>query len=153
MSLSPIENTDIKSDVWNAQQEWEDEEIWYVSKGYEVSSYPDDNPKTALGEAKVKLSDTPTIGIQLMGRVHTNGASKYGRFNWRDHTVSSSVYYDAGLRHLMAWFDGEDCDPESGLHHLAHVMACCNIVLDAKEHGKLNDNRLTTGKGTLTSGD
>ena len=30
MSLSPIENTDIKSDVWNAQQEWEDEEIWYV---------------------------------------------------------------------------------------------------------------------------
>jgi len=153
MSLSPIENTDIKSDLWNAQQEWEDEEIWYVSKGYEVSGYPDDNPKTALGEAKVKLSDTPTIGIQLMGRVHTNGANKYGRFNWRDHTVSSSVYYDAGLRHLMAWFDGEDCDPESGLHHLAHVMACCNIVLDAKEHGKLNDNRLTTGKGTLTSGD
>jgi hypothetical protein len=52
----------------------------------------------------------------------------------------------------MAWFSGEDIDPESGVSHLAHVMACCNIVLDAKEHGKLNDNRLTTGKGTLTSG-
>lgn len=107
-----------------------------------TSEYPDDNPKTALGEAKPKLSDTPTIGIQLMGQVHSNGANKYGRFNWREHTVSSTVYYDAALRHLMAWFDGETIDPESGLSHLAHVMACCNILLDAEKHGKLNDNRL-----------
>jgi len=122
-------------DIWNAGREWEDDEILYMSK------YPDDNPKTAFGEAKVKLSDTPTIGIQLMGQVHTNGANKYGRFNWREHTVSSSVYYDAALRHLMAWFDGENLDPESGLHHLAHAMACCNILLDADKSGKLNDNR------------
>jgi len=147
MSLSPTENTVIKSDLWNAQQEWEDEEIFYVSK------YPDDNPKTALGEAKTKLSDTPTVGIQEMGKVFTGGAAKYGRFNWRDHAVSATVYYDAAQRHLMAWFAGEDIDPESGISHLAHVMSCCNIVLDAKEHGKLNDNRLTTGKGTLTSGE
>jgi len=122
-------------DIWNAGREWEDDEILYMSK------YPDDNPKTALGEAKVKLSDTPTIGIQLMGQVHTNGAAKYGRFNWREHTVSSTVYYDAAQRHLMAWFDGETIDPESGLPHLAHVMACCNILLDAKKNEKLNDNR------------
>jgi hypothetical protein len=55
--------------------------------------------------------------------------------------VSSTVYYDAALRHLMAWFDGETIDPESGLSHLAHVMACCNILLDAEKNGKLNDNR------------
>jgi hypothetical protein len=128
------------SSEWNAQQEWEDEEIVYMSK------YPDDNPKTQFGEAKVKLSDTPTVGIQLMGRVHTNGAGKYGRFNWRDHTVSSSVYYDAAQRHLMAWFDGENLDPESGINHLAHVMACCNILLDADKSGKLNDNRNVLAK-------
>lgn len=120
-----------------AQQEWEDETIDRAI----ATAYPDDNPKTALGEAKPKLSDTPTIGIQLMGQVHTNGANKYGRFNWREHTVSSTVYYDAALRHLMAWFDGEDFDLESGQSHLAHVMACCNIILDAGKHGKLNDNR------------
>jgi hypothetical protein len=105
------------------------------------NSYPDDNPKTAFGEAKPKLSDTPTVGIREMGRVFTMGAGKYGRFNWRKHAVSSSVYYDAAQRHLMAWFDGEDLDPESGLPHLAHVMACVNIIMDAEERGKLNDNR------------
>lgn len=105
------------------------------------NGYPDDNPKTAFGEAKPKLSDTPTIGIREMGRVFTMGAGKYGRFNWREHAVSSSVYYDAAQRHLMAWFDGEDRDPESGLPHLAHVMACVNIIMDAEDRGKLNDNR------------
>jgi hypothetical protein len=94
-----------------------------------------------LGEAKIKLSDTPTVGLQLMGQVHSNGAKKYGRFNWRNHRVSSTFYYDAAQRHLMAWFDGETIDPESGLPHLAHVMACCNILLDAEKNGKLNDNR------------
>ena len=113
-----------------------------------ASGYPDDNPKTALGEAKPKLSDTPTIGMREMGRVFSMGAKKYGRFNWREHTVSSSVYYDAAQRHLMAWFEGEDLDPESGIHHLAHVMACMNIILDAGSRGKLNDNRKEPGDAT-----
>lgn len=151
MSSSPEENTAITSEtLWNAQREWEDEEIVYMSP---KAGYPDDNPKTMYGEAKTKLSDTPTVGIQKMGRVFTGGAVKYGRFNWRDHRVSATVYYDAAQRHLMAWFNGEDIDPESGEPHLAHVMACCNILMDAGEKGMLNDNRATTGKGTLNSGD
>lgn len=106
-----------------------------------AAAYPDTNPKTVFGEAKPKLSDTPTIGIREMGRVFTMGAAKYGRFNWREHTVSSSVYYDSVLRHLMDWFDGQDVDPESGLHPLAHAMAGMSILMDAQAHGKLNDNR------------
>ena len=125
------------------REEIEDEEI--LARAAE--GYPDDNPKTALGEAKPKLSDTPTIGIREMGRVHTMGAAKYGKFNWREHTVSSSVYYDAAMRHLMAWYEGEDLDPESGLDHRAHVMACMNILMDAEDRGKLNDNRPAPGSG------
>lgn len=117
-------------------EEVEDEEILAIAAGL-----PDCNPKTVFGEAKAKISDTPTIGILAMGQVFSNGARKYGRFNWRQHTVSSSVYYDAAFRHLAAWFDGEDLDPDSGLPHLAHVMACCNILMDAELHGKTNDNR------------
>lgn len=147
MSSNPAGNTATSSD-WMAQKEWEDEEIVYMSK----SAYPDDNPKTQYGEAKTKLSDSPTVGIQKMGRVFTGGAEKYGRFNWRDHTVSATVYYDAAMRHFMAWFNGEDIDPESGEPHLAHVMACCNILLDAEQHGMLNDNRKKTGKGRLSGG-
>jgi len=158
MSSNRTENTDTKYkpvyfeewlDYSNAQQEHKDKK----DTEFIMSGYPDDNPKTAFGEEKPKLSDTPTIGILQMGMVFTGGAAKYGRFNWRDHAVSSTVYYDAAQRHLMAWFRGEDLDHESGVSHLAHVMACCNILLDAEKNGKLNDNRLTTGKGSLTSGD
>lgn len=120
------------------EEEFEDHEILTLATGPVL---PDDNPKTALGEAKPKISDTPTIGIREMGQVFTMGAAKYGRFNWRQHAVSSSVYYDAAWRHLSAWFDGQDLDPESGLPHLAHVMACATIIMDAQAHGKLNDNR------------
>lgn len=107
------------------------------------AGYPDDNPKTALGEAKPKISSTPTIGIREMGKVFELGAKKYGRYNWRLHQVSATVYYDAAWRHLSAWFDGEDIDPESGVSHLAHVMACMTILMDAQHHEMLNDNRET----------
>jgi hypothetical protein len=107
-------------------------------------SYPDDNPKTKFGQQKPGLSDVPTAALRYLGQVMRNGAGKYGRFNWRQHNVSSTVYYDAAQRHLMAYLDGQDLDPESGLPHLAHVMACCAILLDAKEHSTLNDNRLVS---------
>jgi hypothetical protein len=103
--------------------------------------HPDGNPKTAFGEQKPPMSDTPTTALQALGRVMRLGATKYGRFNWRVQNVSSTVYYDAAMRHLMAWFDGEDADYESGQSHLAHVMACCAILIDAREQGTLNDNR------------
>ena len=108
-----------------------------------VAPYPDNNPKTQYGEAKPKMSHTPTESIKLLGQVHSMGADKYGAFNWREHQVSSTVYYDAAMRHLMAYFDGEDLDEESQLPHLAHVMACCSILLDAKDGETLNDNRPT----------
>lgn len=70
---------------------------------------------------------------------------KYGPFNWRQKKISSTVYYSAALRHLMAWYDGEDFDPDSGQHHLAHAAACCLMVLDVFETDKLNDNRPPPG--------
>jgi len=112
-----------------------------------ATGYPDDNPKTIYGEAKFRISDTPINSIRLLGLVHNNGAKKYGTLNWRDHTVSASVYYNAAWRHMAAWYEGEDLDPESGLPHLAHVMACMSIILDAEKFGKLNDDRPKTQTG------
>jgi hypothetical protein len=79
-----------------------------------------------------------------------NGEQKYGRMNWREHTVSSSVYYDAAMRHLMAWFDGETYAPDSGVHHLGHVMACCAILLDGESLAVLNDDRNNLGQGMFS---
>ena len=106
-----------------------------------MTGYPDDNPKTVFGVQKPPMSFVPPFALRALGLVMKHGADKYGRLNWRQHRVSSTVYYDAAMRHLMAWMDGEDLDPESGQPHLAHVMACCTIILDAGDRGKLNDNR------------
>src|SRR5690606_26871442 len=81
-----------------------------------------------------------------LGFAMEDGETKYGLFNWREKNVSSTVYYDAALRHLMAWWDGEEFAEDSGVYHLGHVMACCAILLDAAGNGNLNDNRGPKGK-------
>ncbi len=103
--------------------------------------YPDNNPKTAEGAKKPDLSNIPPSAILALAGAMSLGAKKYGPFNWREHQISSSVYYSACMRHLMQWWDGEDIDPESGQTHLAHAMACLALTIDAGTLGKLNDNR------------
>ncbi|WP_226623122.1 dATP/dGTP diphosphohydrolase domain-containing protein [Brucella anthropi] len=102
---------------------------------------PDSNPKSAIGLTKPSTFSIPPVAELHLGAAMANGATKYGTFNWREHAVSVSVYVDAIRRHLAAFRDGEDIASDSGVHHLAHVMACCAIVLDAMECGKLIDDR------------
>ena len=83
----------------------------------------------------------PAPALLTLANVMGLGASKYGAYNWREHKVSSSVYQSAAMRHLLAWWEGEDKDPESGQCHLAHAMACMAILLDAENKGMLNDDR------------
>lgn len=108
-------------------------------------SYPDDNPKTAVGATKVPLHLVPPVAAHHMALAFRDGAAKYGPYNWREHKVSASVYYGAMLRHAGAWWDGEDLSPDALVHHLAHIMACCAILLDAAAVGKLNDDRPLPG--------
>jgi len=109
----------------------------------------DNNPKTRAGNLKTPLRLVPTLPIELEAQVMKLGADKYGAYNWRDETVSSTVYYEAAMRHLFAWFNGEDKDPESGQSHLAHVRACMGILIDADAHKKLNDDRPSSEQWVL----
>ena len=69
------------------------------------------------------------------------GARKYGRFNYRVAGVLSSVYYDAAMRHLMDWYEGEDIDPKSGLNHITKAIATLVVLRDATIQGMLEDDR------------
>jgi hypothetical protein len=102
---------------------------------------PDTNPKTAFGVQKAPLHLIPPAALLAVAGVMGLGAKKYGAYNWRQHAVSASVYQAAAMRHLLAWWGGEEVDPESGESHLAHAIACCAIVLDAAAVAKLNDDR------------
>lgn len=114
---------------------------------------PDDNPKTRFGVQKPAMSNVPPVALLALMAAMENGRRKYGQMNWRDDKVSSEIYYDAAMRHLLAWLDGEDFAPDSGVHHLGHVMACCAIILDAASLDMLNDNRPKKGMfGKLLEG-
>ena len=99
------------------------------------------NPKDVIGSTKPPLHNVPCGPLYQIGAAMLSGACKYGSHNWRSIGVRSDVYYDAMQRHIMSWWEGETLDHESGAPHLAHVAACCIILLDAEAAGKLTDNR------------
>lgn len=104
-------------------------------------AYPDNNPKTAFGAKKIPLEVVPPSAVHALAEAFADGAKKYGPYNWREKSISSSIYYGACLRHITAWWDGEDLAPDSGIHHLHHAMACLAMLVDGNSVGKLNDNR------------
>lgn len=103
------------------------------------------NPKDAIGSDKLPMHLWPETATALGCLALLEGALKYGRSNFRAIGVRASIYIDALNRHANAWFEGEDNDPDSGLPHLAHALACLAILVDAEAAGKLNDDRQIKG--------
>lgn len=99
------------------------------------------NPKDAIGSAKAPLSCIPRGPLHELGLAMMEGARKYGRHNYRVSPIRASVYLDAAERHLSAWWEGENIDPDSGLPHLSKAMACLVILRDASMTGGLLDDR------------
>jgi hypothetical protein len=99
------------------------------------------DPKGHAGSLKTPLGLIPPSAMEQVAWAHKLGADKYGPWNWRKTGVCASTYVNAILRHLNAWRDGEDLDPESGFSHLAHIACSCNILMDASAVGKLQDDR------------
>lgn len=103
------------------------------------------NPKDLIGLTKVPLHLVPPAGLIHEALAMQDGAEKYGAFNWRANAVLASIYVAAALRHIYAWYDGEDVAADSGHHHLGHARACLGIILDALETDSLGDDRPDPG--------
>lgn len=99
------------------------------------------NPKDAVGVAKAPLSTVPANVLAETGVAMLEGALKYGRHNYRQAGVRASVYYDALMRHIMAWWEGEDIDPDSGIPHIVKAIATLVVLRDADFRGMLEDDR------------
>lgn len=99
------------------------------------------NPKDIVGVRKIPFSMVPTQVIAEENLAFLEGARKYGRHNYRVIGVSASIYYDAFMRHVNAWWEGENIDKESGIHHLSKARACLAILRDAEMNGILTDDR------------
>jgi hypothetical protein len=103
------------------------------------------NPKQRHGDRKVNLALVPPAADVYMALAFTEGARKYGPYNWRAKSVEIMTYIGAAKRHLDAYLDGQDNDPDTGYPHIAHALACLGIIADATETGCAVDNRPPAG--------
>lgn len=105
------------------------------------------NPKDIAGSGKLALSLWPPAATAMGSIALLNGALKYGRANYREAGIRMTVYLDALKRHADALLEGEENDPDDGVPHLAAILACAAIIVDAKAAGKLEDDRNYRGAG------
>ena len=88
---------------------------------------------------KLPVNLLSTEALNQTAAVLKFGADKYHAHNWRDGFAWSRPLA-AAMRHIMAFNDGEDKDPESGLSHLAHAACCIMFLLEfEKTHPELDD--------------
>lgn len=95
-------------------------------------------------QGKSPIHLIPTKCIDDAARVFGFGAQKYGENNWRQdlNNMPYSRHYSSIQRHLMAWFSGEEIDPESGLHHINHALTQLMILkttVDFADKEKVDD--------------
>lgn len=99
------------------------------------------NPKDLVGTQKAPMSTVSAPVLAEIGVAMLEGACKYGRHNYRAVGVRASVYYDATMRHLMSWWEGEDIDPDSGMSHVTKAITSLVVLRDAMIQGKVTDDR------------
>jgi Domain of unknown function (DUF5664) len=109
---------------------------------YLIMNTKPSNPKDILGVKKAPLSAIPGVVLAELGVAMLEGAAKYGRHNYRGVGVRASIYYDATMRHLLAWWDaGEDVDLDSGLSHITKAIASLTVLRDSMIQGNITDDR------------
>lgn len=82
--------------------------------------------KFDLGKTRWEL--LPWDEVEDIVRVLMFGSAKYEDFNWQKVPEAKARYFDASMRHLIAWKQGEKKDKETGISHLAH-LGCCALFL------------------------
>lgn len=105
------------------------------------SKIKDSNPKDAIGSTKPALSVLSMPVLYEAAAGLSEGACKYGRSNYRVIGVRASIYYDATMRHLASYWEGENIDPDSGIHHVSKAISSLFVLRDAMMRDKCYDDR------------
>ena len=101
--------------------------------------------KTDGGKPTFEL--LPIDMLAETNKVLQHGANKYGVNNWRKKEgFKYSRCYNALLRHMLAWWFGQDYDKETGLSHLSHAMCNLLFLMYHFQNNKEADDRPVVGK-------
>lgn len=98
-------------------------------------------------QEKPDISLLSSKALLKVADVMTYGKKKYSAHNWRGG-IAYSRLISAAQRHLLAFQDGEDKDPESKLSHLAHASCCLMMLLEFEQTRPDLDDRYGKTKKT-----
>lgn len=87
---------------------------------------------------KPRLELLPPELLLGVADILTFGAQKYSDRNW-ELGMNWSRVFGALMRHMWAWWRGEDVDSETGKSHLWHA-GCCIAFLIAYEQRKVGQD-------------
>ena len=107
-----------------------------------LGTVPEQESTSAIknDSGKTEFHHMPLEALEQVSSVFMFGASKYQEYNYRGGFKYSRLF-NASLRHLFAFWKGENNDKESGLPHLAHAVCCILMLLQNILESKGTDNR------------
>lgn len=92
------------------------------------------------GKKQAQVGALDPQAILEVAKVAGFGAEKYERYNFL-RGYDWSLAFDAMQRHALAYWGGEDNDPESGLSHMAHVGWHALALIAFAQRGIGTDDR------------
>jgi hypothetical protein len=118
-------------------------DVWKIVTANEVRTTSETGGQKGVKPQRMSL--LPFRALAKISEVYGFGEKKYAAHNWRlGYEWDKSL--DALERHIGAFKDGEDNDPESGLSHIAHagfhILTLLVFILDPRY--KRFDNRWAT---------
>jgi hypothetical protein len=101
--------------------------------------------KTQMGGVKydadkARMDLLPFEVLEEVAKVLGFGAVKYHAWNWFSGFDYSRLQAST-LRHISAFQQGQDNDPESGINHLSHAICGLMFLRALQIHGKGKDDR------------
>lgn len=116
---------------------------WYMKQQEKEAKMNAENaPGKKFDQGKPRMDLISHYSMIELAKVLSFGAEKYDSWNWSKGIVYSRVTA-AVYRHMGAWNNREDKDPESNLSHLAHALCGLMFLVDyeVRNLNHLDDRR------------
>lgn len=99
-----------------------------------------ETPGIKFDQGKLPWHLFPPDALDAILQVLDYGAVKYSPRNW-EKGMAWSRCFSACMRHMWAYWRGEDYDPETGFLHTAHAACCILFLLGYQLRGIGEDDR------------
>lgn len=101
---------------------------------------------------KPRMDLIPPEAIEALADILSHGAEEYSERDW-ETGARWGRYFAALMRHMWAWWAGQDLDPKSGRSHLWHALACVAFLVTYEKRKIGEDDRVKHGSDRFKDSD